>query len=74
MLSGLVNFAKLETLNLYNAARIGDEAIPLLSSLKSLRWLDLTATSVTATGLAKLKASNPNCTVLWEEAAMQKPR
>jgi Leucine-rich repeat (LRR) protein len=70
-LSGLSNFPKLETLSLYKAERVGDDAVPVLAALKTLRWLDITGTTITASGVQTLKAANPGCTILWDEAAVR---
>jgi Leucine-rich repeat (LRR) protein len=57
---------KVERLGLEFCSDIGDDAIPHLAAWKSLRWVDLHGTKVTAEGVAALRKQRPDCTVLWE--------
>lgn len=73
-LAALGNFPKLQTLNLYGAERVTDDAIPVLAGLKTLRWVELTGSGVTAAGVEQLKAANPASVILWDPASKQKSR
>lgn len=68
-LSTLANFEKLQTLSLSKAARVDDDAIPALSQLKALQWVDLSGTAVTADGVQRLRAALPKCTVVRSDGA-----
>ncbi len=61
--------SKLERLKLQGCNRIGDDSIPALTALKSLKEADLQGTAVTEKGAAALKATKPGITVFqgpWE--------
>jgi len=51
---------KLERLSLQGCKRLGDDAVPLLSSWPSLMILDLEGTAMTGKGLADLRLAKPN--------------
>lgn len=50
----------LESLDLEACKGVTDAAVPALMKLKSLRELDISRTSITADGVARLKAALPN--------------
>jgi Leucine Rich repeat len=56
----------IEKLGLEFCPDINDEILPHLASWKSLRWVDLHGTKVTAEGVAALRKQRPDCQVLWE--------
>jgi internalin A len=47
-LENLAGLSKLTSLSLWKASRIGDDALPYLSALKNLKFLDVTETKITA--------------------------
>ncbi len=55
-----------EQLGLEFCPEINDDALPHLAGWKSLRWVDLQGTKVTAEGVAALRAQRPDCKILWE--------
>jgi len=72
-LASIGAFPKLEVLSLYKAAKVSDEAVPLLAQVKTLKWVDLSGTAVTKAGLQQLRAANPGCTVVFEEIKESAP-
>jgi hypothetical protein len=56
----------IEKLGLEFCPEINDEALEHLASWKSLRWVNLHGTKVTAEGVAALRKKRPDCQVLWE--------
>ena len=57
--------SNLKTLKIQGCARIGDEAIPLLSALPGLIEVDLTGTAVTDKGAALLQAAKPKARIYY---------
>lgn len=55
--------AKLERLDLQACKRLRDDAAAALSSMKQLKMLDLTDSSLSADAVAKIRAALPNCEV-----------
>ncbi|HUS07472.1 MAG TPA: hypothetical protein VMZ52_14290 [Bryobacteraceae bacterium] len=68
-LASLKNFPLLEQISFYKAKRVADDVVPILAALPNLRWVDLTGTAITATGIQSLKAVHQQCTVIWETPA-----
>jgi len=69
----LKGLTKLERISLQGCRRIGDDAAPLLASLRALRFADLKGTVMTENGLADLRKANPNAKVFhgpWEGPRM----
>jgi hypothetical protein len=62
----LKTLENVERLGLEFCPEITDEALPHLASWKSLRWVDLHGTKVTAAGVAALREQRPDCQILWE--------
>lgn len=62
----LKTLPNVEKLGLEYSPEVGDEAIPHLASWKSLRWIDLNGTKITAEGVAALREQRPDCQILWE--------
>ena len=46
--------------------RVSDAAIPNLSSITTLKLLDVRKKAITASGWDKLKKDLPNCEVMWQ--------
>jgi internalin A len=68
-LQRLQSLTKLEKLRIQGCNRISDANIPILSSMPSLREVDLKGTAVTDKGAAALKAAKPGIVVYtgpWE--------
>lgn len=63
-LERLKTLAKLERLQLQGCKRVADAAIPILSTFKQLRVLDLKDTTVTAEGVAQLQKALPQAQIL----------
>ncbi len=63
---------QLESLDLHDCERIGDDAVPILASMRALRSVDLTGTKITAAGLEKLRRAKPDCRIL-KAASSAKP-
>lgn len=55
-----------------NRPEITDILLVRLQSLKNLRELKLTGTSVTAKGIAELKKALPKCKIVWDGGAKPK--
>jgi Leucine-rich repeat (LRR) protein len=64
-LEKLKGLQKLERLSLQDDRRLGDDAVPVLASFKSLRWLDLSGSGVTSKGVADLRGQLPQCQILY---------
>ena len=64
--SALTAMPAIEGLGLEFCPEVNDETLKLLGSWKSLRWVDLHATKVTAEGVAALRKERPDVQVLWE--------
>lgn len=62
-LESLSNTASLRSLTLWKCARIGDDAVAVLSRMTQLEWLDVEDSSITPDGLARLKAALPKTRV-----------
>ena len=62
-LAALPALSKLERLSLWKCKRVEDDAIESIAGLKQLRWLDVKGTKLTAAGIARLRASLPQCRV-----------
>jgi hypothetical protein len=58
--------SNVEKLGLEYSPEIGDEDIPHLAAWKSLRWVDLNGTKVTAESVAALRMQRPDCKILWK--------
>jgi hypothetical protein len=56
----------MERLTLFKCTRVDDSIVPVLAKMKLLTWVDLTATKVSADGVAQIKKANPKCRVLWK--------
>ncbi len=54
----------LQRFDLQDCKHVGDDAIPTLSSIPSLRVIDLTGTQVTAGAIAALRRARPGCRIL----------
>jgi hypothetical protein len=63
-LAKLTALRRLEILDLHGSKRVGDDAIATLTRVRSLRWVDLDKTAVTARGAVRLRAALPRATVL----------
>ena len=63
-LGGIKDLSRLERLDLQDCRHVNDDAIPLLSSVSSIRVLDVSGTAISDTGLAQLRKARPNCKIL----------
>jgi internalin A len=72
-LQTLKNLPRLEFLDLHDCVQIGDDAVPILISLPSLRSVDLTGTGVSAAALDTMRRERPDCRVLHAPSG-QKPK
>ena len=63
-LETIKGLARLDILDLHDCARIGDDAIPILTAMQTLHSVDLTGTKVSPAGLEKLRRAKPECRVL----------
>lgn len=63
-LDTIKELSQLELLDLHDCSQIGDDAIPTLIAMRTLRFLDLTDTKVSAAGLEKLRRDKPDCRIL----------
>jgi hypothetical protein len=63
-LEKLKALSKLERLDLQRCKRVGDDAVPVLSSFKKLRVLDIKDTSITEQGIAGLRQALSDCKIL----------
>lgn len=68
-LEKLKALGKLERLDLQACSRITDDAVPVLSAMRSLRLVDVTDTQMTDAGLAALRHDRPELTVMASSAA-----
>lgn len=58
----------LERITVRNYRAITDVTLRHLASCApNLRYLDVTGTSVTASGISQFSAAKPNCEVIWSE-------
>ena len=64
-LEELKALAKLERLNLLGCKQLRDDAAAVLAGFRQLRVLDLTDSGLTAKGVERLRASLPECEVVW---------
>jgi hypothetical protein len=62
----LAAMPSVERLGLEFCPGVADETLKHLASWKSLRWVDLHGTKVTAEGIASLRKERPDVQVLWE--------
>ncbi len=62
-LEGLVDLPSLNRLVLWKCARIGDDALPVLSRFTRLQWLDVEGSGMSAETVEKLKIALPNCRI-----------
>jgi Leucine-rich repeat (LRR) protein len=60
----LAGLKKLETLDLQNCKKVGDDAVEALSSISSLRRVDLTGSGMTAEAVARLRSRLSSATIL----------
>jgi len=60
----LKEFGSLEKLGLANLSRLNDDGVAILSTLKSLRWLDVSGTAISEAGANRLRAGNPDLVLL----------
>lgn len=63
-LDTIKGLTQLEQLDLHDCEHVGDDAIPTLTAMRTLRVLDLTNTKVSATALEKLRKNRPDCRIL----------
>jgi Leucine-rich repeat (LRR) protein len=63
-LGGIKDLTRLERLDLQDCRRVNDDVIPLLSSMSSIRVLDVSGTAISDAGLAQLRKAKPNCKIL----------
>lgn len=63
-LDTLKRLTQLEVLDLHDCTEIGDDVIPALTAMRTIRWLDVTNTKITATGLEKLRQDRADCHIL----------
>ena len=56
--------SQLELLDLHDCTRIGDDAIPALTAMRALRFLDITDSKVSEAGFEKLRRQKPGCRIL----------
>ena len=68
-LERLKDLGKLERLDLEGCKRVGDDAVPVLASFRSLHTVDLTGTAFTEKGIAALRHAKPDCKILAERPA-----
>ena len=61
----LKTLTNLERLVLQNCKRLGDDAVPILSSFVKISVLDLKGTAVTPQGIADLRENLPQATILF---------
>lgn len=63
------NLSQLELLDLHDCRQVGDDAVPVLTAMRTLQWIDLTGTSISTTALEKLKKEKPGCRILHAPSA-----
>jgi len=63
-LARLKSLTKLERLVLQNCKRVGDDAIPMLSAMTSLRLLDVKGSGISEPGAAELRKNLPKAQIL----------
>lgn len=59
---------QLEKLNLYQAKRVNDDAVPHLAALPALRWVDIKDTGMTAKGVEALRKARPGLNISGDPA------
>jgi internalin A len=59
----------LESLDLHDCTHIGNDAVPILAGMRSLRVIDLTGSQVSETEVEKLWRMRPDCKVLHAAVA-----
>jgi len=62
-LESIAGLGALRRLVLWKCARITDDAVPVLSRMTALKWLDVEDTGLTSQGVERLRAALPGCTV-----------
>lgn len=62
-LAPLAAMKQLQQLSLYQCQKLNDEAIPALSALKSLKWLDLEGSGITPSGLTAIRNALPQARI-----------
>ena len=67
-LETIKGLSRVELLDMRNCVRIGDDVIPILDAMRSLRSVDISGTKVTAAGLEKLRRAKPECRILRGES------
>jgi Leucine-rich repeat (LRR) protein len=68
-LESLRALTRLERLDLQDCRHVNDDAIPLLSSMPSVRIVDLSRAGISEAGLARLRKAKPNCKILASTGA-----
>jgi len=64
-LEKLKGLKKLERLGLQDDRRLADDAVPILASFATLRWLDVKGSGVTEKGVADLRRLLPQCQIVY---------
>jgi Leucine-rich repeat (LRR) protein len=59
----LAKLSKLEKLDVHGVRRVGDDAVPHLAAMASLKWVDLHETGFTAAGVEALRKAKPGLIV-----------
>jgi hypothetical protein len=68
-LETIKGLSQLEFLDLHDCAQISDDAIPILSVIGSLHFVDLTGTKISPTGLQQLRRTKPRCRILYSASS-----
>jgi Leucine-rich repeat (LRR) protein len=55
----------LESLDLHDCNELKDDAIPILARIRTLHFLDLSGTKVSATEVTKLRRMRPDCRIIF---------
>ena len=71
-LETIKGLSALELLDLHGCVHIGDDAVPILAAMRSMRFLDLTGTHVSASAIEELRRKRPDCRIYFA-AAETKP-
>jgi Leucine-rich repeat (LRR) protein len=74
LLERLQGLPALAWLDLENCKRIGDDAVPLFVSLRSIRVLDLTGTTITGKGITELRHAKPECRLVFGDSRQAAPQ